>query len=549
MKKKNIYFLALVVVTFIAFHSNTYSQLPSTLWAKVYTGPANLENLSNGICLNASGMVFVTGTSNGVGTGLDIVTIRYNPATGDTIWVNRYNGNNQDDRVNAITCDNSAVYVTGWSLTPSRDIITIKYDALTGTRLWVKTYNGTGNGGDYGFAIAVDALGNVYSTGRSDVGGSQKFTTIKYDAAGNVAVGWPSIYTGPLSSALDEAHAIKVDLLGNVYVTGKSGAGTTITDDYLTVKMNSGGAVQWGKEYNGNQNGEDNAVALVLDGAGTNVYVAGYSTRTGQTQDYVVIKYLTLTGDSNASAIYGNTAAGQDFLTSMTIDALNNIYVTGYSQSLTTSLDYATIKYNSSLAQQWVQRNSAAGADYAFSVAVDNVTGHVYVTGGSTGTGLDYLTISYSNNGTFNWEKRENGPMNANDLASGVAVGDTERIFVTGSAIFTGSNTSYYTLRYSAFNGIEPISGEVPTSFSLMQNFPNPFNPSTAIRFDIPKASFVSIVVYDIMGREVEVLANENARAGKYEVKWNASVYSSGIYFYTLRTGDFSQTKKMILTK
>lgn len=139
--------------------------------------------------------------------------------------------------------------------------------------------------------------------------------------------------------------------------------------------------------------------------------------------------------------------------------------------------------------------------------------------------------------------------MNANDLASGVAVGDTERIFVTGSAIFTGSNTSYYTLRYSAFNGIEPISGEVPTSFSLMQNFPNPFNPSTAIRFDIPKASFVSIVVYDIMGREVEVLANENARAGKYEVKWNASVYSSGIYFYTLRTGDFSQTKKMILTK
>lgn len=547
MKKNYVYFLASVVILLFALSSGIYSQLPTTVWSKVYTGTANLENSSVGIIINSGGMVFVTGSSAGTGAGLDIVTIRYNPVNGDTIWVNRYNGINLDERALAITCDNGAVYVTGWSFTPSRDIITIKYDAATGTRLWVKTYNGTGNGGDYGFAVAVDAGGNVYVTGRSDVGGAQKYTSIKYDAAGNVVAGWPSIYSGPLSTTTDEAHSIKVDGTGNVYVTGKSGAAGT--EDYLTLKMNSGGVVQWAKKYNGNQNGEDNAIVLVLDGPGANAFVGGYSTRAGATQDYVVIKYLTTTGDSNAAAIYANTPAGQDLLTAMTIDASNNVYVTGYSQSATTSLDYATIKYNSSLAQQWVQRNTSPGPDYPSSIAVDNASGHVYVTGKSTGTAMDYLTISYSNNGTFNWEKRENGPMNADDIATGIAVGDTDRIFVTGSSVVTGANSSYYTIRYSAVTGIEPIGGEVPTVFSLKQNFPNPFNPSTAIRFDIPKSAFVSIVVRDILGREIEVLAGENARAGKYEVKWDASKYSSGIYFYTLRAGDYTETKKMILTK
>ena len=89
----------------------------------------------------------------------------------------------------------------------------------------------------------------------------------------------------------------------------------------------------------------------------------------------------------------------------------------------------------------------------------------------------------------------------------------------------------------------------MPKSFKLEQNFPNPFNPSSTIRYDIPKASMVKIVVYDLLGRELKVLVNEEKTPGYYEVVLNAGDLASGIYYYTITTGDFTQSRKMILMK
>lgn len=550
MKKAYLFLLLVLITGFYFSGSLTFTQ-PTTVWSKLYNGPANQQDSSVGVSINAAGNVFITGWSLGSGTSSDIVTIRYNPETGDTLWVNRFNGTpgTMEDKVSAITSDNNAVYITGWSFTPSRDIVTIKYDAATGSRLWVKTYNGTGNGGDYGFAIAVDGSGNVYVSGRSDVGGAQKFTTIKYDASGNVVAGWPSVYTGAFSSTFDQAQAVKVDGSGNVYVTGKSGSAGV--EDFLTLKINSNGTIAWAKKYNGTLNGEDNAVALVLDNSAANVYVAGYSFRVGGVQDFMTIRYNASTGDSSAAASYNGPLGSTDVLTTMAIDNANNVYVTGYSAGTGSGFDYATIKYNSSLAQQWVQRTTNSGSDFPYSIAIDNAAGNIYVTGSSvgSGTGYDYLTISYKNTGVFNWEKRENGSASGNDYASGIALQDSSKIFVTGSANFSGTGIAFYTLRYSMFNAIEPISTTIPQNYSLMQNYPNPFNPSTTIRFDIPKSAFVQLTVYDILGRAQEILVSEQVRAGEYMIKFNAEKYSSGIYFYTLTAGDFRETKKMILTK
>jgi len=547
--KKTGTILFFIALSCLCFSSTPIFSQPNTIWAKVYNGPANLQDSSVGVSINSAGNVFITGWSLGSGTGADIVTIRYNPETGDTIWVNRYNGTNAEDKVSAIVCDNNAVYVTGWSFTPSRDIVTIKYDAATGSRLWVKTYNGTGNGGDYGFAIAVNAAGEVYVTGRSDVGGAQKFTTLKYDAAGNMVAGWPSIYTGPLSTTFDQAQAIKLDGSGNAYITGKSG--TAGTENYLTLRISSGGIVDWATRYNGSLNGEDNAVALVLDNTGSQVFVGGYSFRTSAVQDYVTIKYNAATGDSLAAATYNGPLGSTDQLTAMAIDNNNNVYVTGFSAAGSTGYDYATIKYNSSLAQQWVQRTTNSGSDFPFFITVDNATGNVYVTGSSfaAGTGYDYLTISYSGTGTMNWEKRENSSSSGNDYASGIAVQDSERIYVTGSANFSGTGIAFYTLRYSKIMAIDPISSNIPASFKLDQNYPNPFNPVTSIRFDVPKSSFVKISVFDVMGREVENLVNQQLKAGEYLAAWDAARYSSGVYFYSIAADGYQITKKMILAK
>jgi hypothetical protein len=96
---------------------------------------------------------------------------------------------------------------------------------------------------------------------------------------------------------------------------------------------------------------------------------------------------------------------------------------------------------------------------------------------------------------------------------------------------------------------IENISSKIPDKYSLHQNFPNPFNPVTNIEFDLPKESFVKLFIYDALGKELSVLVNQNLAAGSYKIDWDASSYSSGIYYYKLQASEFTETKKMILLK
>ena len=85
--------------------------------------------------------------------------------------------------------------------------------------------------------------------------------------------------------------------------------------------------------------------------------------------------------------------------------------------------------------------------------------------------------------------------------------------------------------------------------YSLSQNYPNPFNPVTAFNFDVPKESYVRITVYNLLGKEVAVLAHDLIKAGKYRITWNAEGFSSGVYFYRIEAGNFIDSKKMVLVK
>lgn len=97
--------------------------------------------------------------------------------------------------------------------------------------------------------------------------------------------------------------------------------------------------------------------------------------------------------------------------------------------------------------------------------------------------------------------------------------------------------------------GIQSISSEIPQKFELSQNYPNPFNPVTSIRFYVPVSSFITLKLYDILGREVAVLFNNEIQAGKYEYKLNAENLKSGVYFYSLTSKEFSDTKKLVIVK
>lgn len=164
---------------------------------------------------------------------------------------------------------------------------------------------------------------------------------------------------------------------------------------------------------------------------------------------------------------------------------------------------------------------------------------------------------------------------------SGIAVQGTNWWYCRGLAIYNSvDNGVTYTLQYTApagaysqiirardntniwgvranggiskFTGptlIEPVGGNVPDRFSLSQNYPNPFNPETKINFSIPTSSNVTIKVFDVRGREVKTLVNESVNAGTYKISVDASAFASGIYFYTIKAGFFTDTKKMMLVK
>jgi len=116
----------------------------------------------------------------------------------------------------------------------------------------------------------------------------------------------------------------------------------------------------------------------------------------------------------------------------------------------------------------------------------------------------------------------------------------------------SGMGTSSYSTIWfftTVTTGITQTNSEIPAEFKLYNNYPNPFNPFTNIRFDIPKSNHVKIIIYNTLGKEITTLVKEKLSAGSYEVDWNASDYPSGVYFYRFVTEEFTKTKKMLMIK
>jgi hypothetical protein len=157
----------------------------------------------------------------------------------------------------------------------------------------------------------------------------------------------------------------------------------------------------------------------------------------------------------------------------------------------------------------------------------------------NTGTIAGTGKVMRTTNGGMNWE---NQSINySNDLYS---------------MDFVNANTGWAAGQLGAIFrterggvGVNQISSQVPEKFALLQNYPNPFNPSTIINFQLTINSYVNLKVYDMNGKEIATLVNENLHAGEYEIKWSADNISGGVYFYTLETENFKDTRRMILLK
>ena len=467
-----------------------YNSLGVQQWGVSYNGDGNASDVARGMAVDSNGNCYVAGYSGFNFGPYDGILIKYN-SFGDTLWTRKLITNLDDEFTNIAVSQNNFVYVTGRS---GDTAVIFKYDS-TGILLWRNQYFESTYLTLSGI-IKLDKFNNIYIGSTKHILSnpfSADFLVRKYTKAGSLM--WATSYGNPANVA-DWMNGFVLDNLGNSYATGY----TEINGrDIITVKLNSGGILQWARFHNGEANTFDQGNALTCDTSGNNIFVTGLTTKTVTERDYVTINYNSI-GDTLWMRTYNGPGNYSDKAFDVTLDNQLNVYITGESSTNSFDFDVATLKYSLDGNQQWVTRwnTMGSGGDRGIKIKVDN---------------------------QFN-------------------------VYVGGEAAAPGPNVlDLLAIKYSQTVGINTISTNIPTMVKLEQNYPNPFNPVTNIRFMIKDYGRVSLVVYNLLGKKLETLIDQNLSPGEFEYRWNAEPYASGIYFYVLETGSIIETKKMMFLK
>jgi hypothetical protein len=481
------------------------------------------------------------------------------------------------------------------------DIFIAKYNSR-GNCVWAKR---AGNwNSDFGKNIFVDSNGNSYITGscsQDAVFDSIHFTATlpcifiaKYDSNGNCL--WAKHCDSKEQGGQNLlANSISADSKGNSYITGYF-YGTAIFDtvhltsfggnDIFIAKFDPDGNCLWAKQAGGID--QDNSNGISIDAYG-NSYITGEFMSTAKfdtlqltsfgTADIFIAKYDTY-GNCLWAKQYGGIYV--DMGNSISRDLTGNLYVTG-SCRVTSSFgsvqitsygldDMFIAKLDSEGNCLWAKHAGSVNFDYGFGVSVD-VNGNSYIVGTfegdasfdsikKTSSGGDDIFVSkYNPDGNCIWTMQAGGDYfdNGKDHVYGISINNNGNIFFVGDfaqlasfdSIHISSNYvgGYIAMISDKPTGIINNKTSNPDKYSLCQNYPNPFNPITVISYSLPSASTIKLILFNTLGQEVKTLENGYKNAGNYTINFNATNLPSGIYFYKLEAGQFTQVKKMMLLK
>ncbi len=552
-KSKGDNLMKRMIITFlILFTSISNAQWKSVVY--IYDGDYRI-NVSTAIAKDNNNNKYVTGYVQTQSSNYIAVTIKYQPFFPNPIWVSRYTSSfNFFPTSVAANTSNGTVYVTGTTDSGGngKNIFLLSYSAVNGNLNWARIYKGSGNGDDEPKKVIFNN-GFVYVAGYSCERDSlsKEYLLLKYDLNGNLIYKRNYSY---VSNSSDEVNDMIINNIGDIYLTGKS-IDSTAKFDYATLKYNINGNLIWSKRYASLTNGNDVAVSVFQYNNLSELVVTGYA---DTTVDYTTIKYDS-SGNQLWKKVYNGTGNGFDYPVSVRMDFPGNILVTGSSMGAGLNYDYLTIKYNNIGNEQWVNRYNGT-ADHLDSVAgmeIDNF-GCIFVTGKSKNVSSKYdiTSILYNTAGWSHWIRVYNyNTFNGDEIPYGLVKDNSYNTFtITGRADSSLGRSSFLTFTYSGvIDVLDFISDQIPEKFLLHQNYPNPFNPDTRIRFEIPESGYIELKIYSVTGIEIYRYIKENLSIGTYETSFNGNGLSSGIYFYRLQFSNgsevISHVKKMTFVK
>jgi hypothetical protein len=442
----------LPLISSILFSLSLNAQ-PNLEWAKTYNGITGSDK-SNAIAIDNNCNVYVMGPSEVLGQGYNYLTIKYD-RYGDTLWTRTYNAPfNGNDIPVAIAVNNTTgdVFVTGKSEGSGTgyDWLTIKYNS-NGIQINSKTYSASSNGDDMPVAMAIDNSGNLIITGSFNDFGHDRAITMKLNGSLTTML-W---YHIPFNLQDNEVpKALAIDNAGNSYITGCAyNTATAATEkNIITWALDpSGNEIAFGAvQFYSPNNGI--CIPTAIGAYGSNkMYVCG--TCEG---DILLLKYdISSFATLDWQQTYNGAALGKDGATSMKVQNNGDVYLAGYTDVdpvvSTENLDFITLKYNSAGVLQSgfpvVLSTSSNGEDIPTQILLSNTAAtDIYVCGTSTtSTNKDFIIAKYNNSGVFQDSVIYNN--NGDDIMMGAVRDNFNNIYATGYSGPTNSE-EFTTVKY-----------------------------------------------------------------------------------------------------
>jgi uncharacterized delta-60 repeat protein len=433
---------------------------------------------------------------------------------------------------------------------------------------------------DKAYSALIQPDGKIIAAGYATENYLHVFALVRYnkDGSRDNTFGTNGIVTTAVDKSDDKIFSIAIQQDGKIVAAGTSYEGINNqnvyvfalarynTDGSLDNTFGTKGMVTTALEISGTlqQNNEAKSVIIQNDGK---IVIGGYSGSNNQ-NDFALVRYNSngsLDNSFNTNGIVV-TAVGteSDVINSLVIQSDGKIVTAGFSEIGYYLYAFALARYdtNGSLDNTFgangIVTTAIEQSSEANSVTIQS-DGKIVVTGYSgDGNRDDFALARYNTDGSLDNTFGINGivttPFIFSDEANSVAIQTDGKIVAAGACEYNNFYNLYgfalmrYTGSSSSVNSV-PVTADLPKTYALYQNYPNPFNPTTILTYSIPKSSFVTIKVYDVIGREVAALVNEEKPAGDYSITFNASNLASGIYFYKMQAGRFEKTKKLILLK
>jgi len=534
--KTAILFLSFIFLCFFTFQ-NSFSQSSFQL---AIGGSGN--DTAYAIIQTFDGGYALAGVTNSYGAGnLDMYIVKLSNS-GNLQWTRAIGGANVDYCFSMVQTSDSGYILTGETNSfgaGAYDFYIVKISA-GGILQWSKTVGG----GNYDFAWSVKQTtdgGYVVAGSTNSFGaGNDDLYIIKLN---NIGILQWSKTIG--DSGYDDSFSIVQTTDGGFALAGRTNSSGAGNYDMYLVKIDSLGTLQWNRTVGGTN--DDHASSLVQTSDGGYALAGGTTSFGAGNYDFYIVKF-----DGNGNLLWTRTVggSGSDRAYSIKQTSDGGLIVTGWTNSFGSgNYRMYIVKLNSNGLLQWSRTNGGENNDY----------GRYIIQTADNGYAVAGLTNSYGAGGyDFYFVKLDSGGNSCvnssipSSISGSGGITNSPSLFVSNAnSIVTSPNSislSGGTFTTICVTGIQQFSNEIPKSFSLSQSYPNPFNPTTSIKFDIPKAGNVSLKIYDITGKEVYSI-NEFKSAGRYEFTFDASNYASGLYFYKLESGMFSETKKMVLIK